>query len=187
MSWPYPNSDTTCRGDGSVITAVKLRVCQQLRQKVSARWCLDVADSSHVGQLRLDVQPRPHGIDRFSSRKNEIDASLGVTAAHRIALGLCVPNRFHLEQSPVPPADVVFSKLERRAPPGPFEIAAVYLLEDGTVPALATNTGSLEHVSIMNHHPCGSSVPTRCELQPNIWGQTRFSCVHAVGTAARPG
>jgi len=148
---------------------------------------LDVADSSYVGQFGLDVQPRPHSIDRFSRRKNEIDTPLRLTIPCRVALGLGVPYRLHLEQSPVSPADVIFSKLQRRTPPGTFEIAAVYLLENGTMPALAADTGSMEHVSIMNHHPCGSSVPTRCELQPIFWGQTRFSCVHAVGTTAMPG
>ena len=45
--------------------------------------------------------------------------------------------------------------------------------------------GSLDHVPIMNEQTCGSSVPTRCEFEPNPWGQPRVSCVLVVGRAAR--
>ena len=139
MSWSVPNPDTTCRGDGFVITAVKLRGCQQLREKGSARWCSGDFDASHIGQFGLDVQPRPHRVDSFSRRVDEIDAPFDITIPVRIALGLGMPDLLYLEKSSVTTANIVFSELQCRAPPGPFEVASIYLLKYGTVLALAAD------------------------------------------------
>ena len=188
MSWSVPNPDTTCRGDGFVITAVKLRGCQQLREKWSARWCLGVLDASHISQFGLDVQPRPHRVDSFSRRVNEIDTPFDVTIPGRIALGFGMPDLLHLEQCSVATANIVLSELQRRAPPGTFDVASVRLLKYGTVLALTTDApgDSLDHAPIMNEQPCGSSVPTRCEFSPTTWGKAPVFCVLAVGSAATP-
>ena len=189
MSWSVPDPDTTCRGYGFVITAVKLRGCQQLSEKVSARRGLGVANTSDISQFGLDVQPRPHSIDRFRCRKDEVDTSdrsLGrVPSADTIAFGFRMPDRLHLKQCPVAAADVVLPKLQRGSPPCTFEFPAVLLLKHGTVAALAADArrGSLNHVSIMNDKPCGSSVPTRCELSQQIWGQISKFCEQVVGRA----
>jgi len=195
MSRSVPNPDTTCRSDGFVITAVKLRGCQQLPDKGSARWCLDVFDASNIGQFGLDVQPRPHRVDGFGRRVDEINAPFRVTPLRvtpisvstfgRVTFGFGMPDRLHLEQRSVTAADVVFSKFQRCAPSRPFEVTSVCLLKYGTVLALAADAlgRSLDHVPIMNKHPCGSSVQTRCEFEPISWGQTPDSCGLVVGRA----
>jgi hypothetical protein len=36
--------------------------------------------------------------------------------------------------------------------------------------------------AILNHAPCGTSVPIGCELRPPPWGQALSACVRAVGS-----
>jgi len=197
MSWSVPNPDTTCRGDGSVITAVKLRGCQQLCEKVSARRGLGIANASDIGQLSLDVQSRPHSIDRFRRRIDEVDTSIEglgdrslrlVSSDHRVAFGLGMPDRLDLQQGSIASTNVVFPELQCRSPAGTFEFTPILLLEHSTVAALAADArrGSLNHGPIMNDKPCGSLVPTRCEFSPQVWGQARDSCELVVGIASRP-
>jgi hypothetical protein len=110
------------------------------------------------------------------------------TLARCVALTFGVPDLLDLQQSAVTTSHVVLAEVERRAPAGPFELAAVCLLENRTVLALAEQPlagcreSSGHHGAILEHAACGTSVPIGCELRPQPWGQAPNACARAVGS-----
>lgn len=186
MSWSSPDPDTTCRGCGFVITAVKLRGCQHLIKKASARWCLEVRRASHIGQFGLHAQLCPHGIDRFGGREDQVDSPArlqrSVPVCDRITFRFGVPDRVNLKQQSITRPDVVFTEVECRSPTVPLQFAPIRLRQHSSMPTLTTKcgSGSREHDPMMNHLPCGSLVPIGCEFRSCSWGQQRSRCVSAV-------
>jgi len=92
----------------------------------------------NIGEFCLAAQLRPHLVDRFSRRMDEVDTAARVAAGSLVGVTLCfgMPDRFHVQQAAVSSTEVVLSKLESRAPSCSFEFATVGLLQDGAVLAL---------------------------------------------------
>jgi hypothetical protein len=113
---------------------------------------------------------------------DEIDT---VTAANStrscVTFGFGVPDLLDLQETPVASTDVVLPELEGGPPPGPFEFAAVCLLQDRAVLTLAQQAlarrgkNSSDHGAILNDVPCGASVPIACEFHRRRWGQRSIS------------